>query len=132
MWCVLHTNRSGLDHTVRGLLDRKRSKEHLQSSNESMNPKTKQKRQNKGTIKHMPVKERRRALDKDNLVNRQPRAMRYPPRSQLSRICTQRHSIYNIRGVPSVGFPTGVMGSLPGVGRVLNGRGGAMLGVDLC
>ena len=46
---------------VRGLLDRTRSEEHLQSSNESM--KTKQnKKQGNNNTKHMPEKDRRRAL----------------------------------------------------------------------
>ena len=49
--------------------------------------------------KHMPENDRKRALDRESLVYRQPRAIRYlpPPRrsSQLliSRICTQRHSL---------------------------------------
>ena len=56
--CVLHINRSGLNphpailrscqsDTVRGLLDRKRSKEHLQSSNESMTTRLKQNKNDK-------------------------------------------------------------------------------------
>ena len=44
---------------VRGLLDRKRSEEHLQSSNEK-SVKTKQKRQKErnNNTKHMPIKDR--------------------------------------------------------------------------
>ena len=58
---------------VRGLLDRKTSEEHLQSSKESMETKqngneTKQnkttKKMNKNT-KHMPEEDRRRALDRE-------------------------------------------------------------------
>ena len=45
----------------------------------------------------MPEKDRRRALDRDSLVYRPPRAIRYPPRiaTIVPRICTQRYSIYN-------------------------------------
>ena len=37
---------------------------------------------------------RRRALAREGLVYRQPRAIRYPHGSHLPRICTQRHNIY--------------------------------------
>ena len=46
---------------VRGLLDRTRSEEHLQSSNESMETKPNKKQGNKNT-KHIPEKDRRKAL----------------------------------------------------------------------
>ena len=52
------------------MLDRKRSEEHLQSSNESM--KTKQnkiQKERKNNTKHiMPKKNSRRALDRESLV----------------------------------------------------------------
>ena len=86
---------------VRDLLDRKRSEGHLQSSDESMKTQTKAikkttKRRNTNT-KHMPEKDRRRALDRENLVYRPPRAIRHPPRiaTIVPRICTQMYSIYN-------------------------------------
>ena len=62
---------------VRGLLDRKRSEEHLQSSNKSKiknknkkHNETKQKRQKERINNkiHMSQKDRRRALDRESLV----------------------------------------------------------------
>ena len=55
---------------VRGLLDRKRSEEHIQSFNESVKTKQKQDKNDKkkGTMKHVPEKDRRRALDRESLV----------------------------------------------------------------
>ena len=54
--------------------------------------KTKQKWQEErnNNTKHMPERDRGRALDRESLVYRQPQAIRYPPGSQLSRICTQK------------------------------------------
>ena len=69
----------------RGRLDRKMSEEQLQSSKENtktkQNTKAKQKRQKErnNNKKHTPEKNRR-ALDRESLVQYQPRAIRYPPR----------------------------------------------------
>ena len=37
----------------------------------------------------------RKALDRESLIYRQPPTIRYPPGSQLSRICTRRYSLYS-------------------------------------
>ena len=69
----------------------------LQRGHENKN-KQKQKRQKErnNDTKQIQKKNRRRAPDRERSVYRQPRAIRYPPGSQLSRICTERHSIYII------------------------------------
>ena len=62
------------------MLCRKRSEEHIQSSNESTKTRTKTKKKTKRSndTKHMPGKGRR-ALDRESLIYRQPQAIRYPP-----------------------------------------------------
>ena len=80
---------------VRGLLDRKISEEHLQSSNESMKIKQKRQKERNNNTKHMPENDRRGALDGESWVFHQPRAIQYPTGWLLSRICTEKHSIYN-------------------------------------
>ena len=78
---------------VRGLLDRKRSEEHLQKLR-AMKTKTKTTKERKSNTKHIIIPEKdRRALDGESLVYRQSRAIRYPPGSQLltsliNSICT--------------------------------------------
>ena len=55
----------------------------LQREHDTINTKTKQKRQKErrnSNTNHMPEKYRRWALDRESLVYRQPRAIRYPPR----------------------------------------------------
>ena len=87
--CVLHIYRWGLNLTqqiyvdannpIRNLLDRQRSEEHLQSSNEGITTKTKQNKNDKKKgvtqTKHiiMPEKGKIRAIDTESLVYHQPR-----------------------------------------------------------
>ena len=105
--CFLHINRSGLNHTVlyvvanpvvRGLLGRKRSEEHLPSSNESkIKTQTHRKRQrerNRNNKIRRPEKDRRWAFDRESLAYCQPRAIRYPPR--LATMHPKTRSIYHI------------------------------------
>ena len=53
---------------VHRLLGRKRSEEHLQSSNESIKAKQKRQKERNINTKHMPEKDRRRGLNTESLV----------------------------------------------------------------
>ena len=88
--------------TVSGLLDRKRSEEHLQSFSKSME--LKDQKQNKND-KKIGTTTQSTCQKKILIEERSIRRVWYtasrepsdtpPPRSQLSRICTQRHITYN-------------------------------------
>ena len=97
---------------VRVLLDRKGSEEHLQNSNESMKTKTKQNKndKNKETItQSICQKNIEKRHDKE--FGMTPAASHpIPPGSQLSRICTQRCSIYmQLRTLRVSGFSIGTV-----------------------
>ena len=84
---------------VRGLLDRKRSEEHLPSSNESKrktqtNKKRRRKRNKNNSKMHMPEKDKRRAFDRESVWHSASRE----PSDTLpgSQPCTQTRSIYHI------------------------------------
>ena len=76
--------------------------EHLQSSNESMKTKTKQNDKNKGTRTqstcHKNIKEGLSIERVWYTISREPSDT--APGSKLSRLCTQRHSIYYSGMIP--------------------------------
>ena len=100
--CALHSNRSGINHTqcevanpIRGVLDMKKSEQHMQFSNESIKTKTK-------------LKEREAKQKRKYHKARTPSPFdAFPDRKYLASVPKERHNICNTVlsgfGSPSVG-----------------------------